>query len=82
MIYYGWLKRKSKVDTVTQFVRNARANIRYMKNFDKIKGCSYSMHLDKNVSYGKAMASKLTVDEVEWDEISNLETKSSKLQKH
>ena len=22
------------------------------------------MHLDKNVSYGKAMASKLTVDEV------------------
>ena len=52
-----------------------------MKKFDKVKGYSYSMHLDKNISYGKAMPYKLTVDEFEWDETSNLQTKSSKIEK-
>ena len=52
-----------------------------MKKFDKVKGYSYSMHLDKNFSHGKAMPYKLTVDEFEWDETSNLQTKSSKIEK-
>ena len=81
MIYYWWLKRKSKVESATQSVGHAKANNKYMKKFDKIKSYSYSMHLDKNISYGKAMAYKLTVDEFEWDETSNLQTKPSKIEK-
>ena len=55
------IEKESKVESVTQSVRHAKEN-KHMKNFDKIKGSSYSIYLDKNVSYGKAMADKLTVD--------------------
>ena len=59
------MKGKSKVEPVTQSVRHAKANHKYVKNFDKTKVSSYSMYLDKDISYGKAMANKLTVDEFE-----------------
>ena len=46
----------------------ARANNKYMKNYDKSIASSYLMYLDGNNLYGWAMCKKLPVSNSEWAE--------------
>ena len=49
--------------------RNAKANNKYMKNYDKNKESSYIEYLDANNFYGWAMSRKLPVDGFKWKKI-------------
>ena len=46
--------------------RHAKANNKYMKDYDKKKKCSYIQYLDANNLYGKAMTEKLAVRGFKW----------------
>ena len=46
--------------------RHAKANNRYMKNYDKNKESSYIQYLDAHNLYGWAMSQKLPVNGFKW----------------
>ena len=46
--------------------RHAKANNKYMKNYDKNKESSYIQYLDTNNLYGWAMSQKLTLNGFKW----------------
>ena len=48
-------------------LRYAKANNKYMKNYNKSIKSSYLMYLDANDLYGWAMSKKLPVNGVKWE---------------
>ena len=48
--------------------RHAKANNKYMKNYDESKESSYIQYLDANNLYGWAMSQKLPVNDFKWIE--------------
>ena len=56
--------------------RNAKANNRYLKNYDKSKESSYIQYLDANNLYGAAMSEKLPINGFKWvNDISGINKK-------
>ena len=54
--------------------RHAKANNKYMKDYDKNKESSFLIYTDYNNLYGKEMSEKLPVDGFEWvDDISEID---------
>ena len=49
--------------------RCAKANNKYMKNYNKNKELLYIQYLDANNLYGWAMYQKLPVDDFKWGKI-------------
>ena len=48
--------------------RYAKANNKYMKNYDEIRESSYIQYLDANNLYGWAISQKLPVNDFKWTE--------------
>ena len=55
-------------------LRHAKANNKYMKDYDENKDDSFLIYTDYNNLYGKAISEKLPVDGFEWiDDISKID---------
>ena len=50
------------------FYRYAKANDKYLKNYDKIKESSYFKYWNVIISYGWAMSKKLPISDFKWFE--------------
>ena len=66
------MKKELELEYVTQYI-DAKANNKYMKNYDKDIECnsvvsSYRIYLDENNFYGYAMSQKLPVNGFKWEE--------------
>ena len=61
--------------------RYAKANNKYLKNYDKNKESSYIRYLDANNLFGWAMSQKLPVYGFKWVKYINLNKKHDKLKK-
>ena len=64
MICYWWLKKALRAYQATH--RCAKANNKYMKNYDKNNESSYLKYLDANNLYWWAMPQKLPVNGFKW----------------
>ena len=54
--------------------KHAKANNKYMKDYDERKESSFLIYTDYNNIYGKAVSEKLPVDGFEWvDDISEID---------
>ena len=60
------MKQELEVECVNQYMY-ARANNKYMKNYNKSNESSYLMYLDANNLYGRAMSQKLSVNGFKWE---------------
>ena len=56
----------------------AKANNKYMKNYDKNKESSYLIYLDANNMYGEGMSQKLPIDGFKWIDTSLIDKKINK----
>lgn len=72
---YQFFQIRGGISIITH--RHAKANHKYMKNYDKSKPTSYIIYLDANNLYGKAMIQFLPYRGFRWmndEEIQNLNT--------
>ena len=59
--------------------RHAKANNKYMKNYDKNKDSPYIQYFDANNLYGGAMSQKLPVNGFKWiKDVTEIDEKSTK----
>ena len=69
---FVWMGNVSKIACIRGGIyhaihRYAKANNKYMNNYDKNKESSYIQYLDANNLYGWAMSQKLPVDGFKWE---------------
>ena len=66
LICYWWLKQEPEYICQSTH-RYAKANSKYIKNYDKKIESSYLTYLDANNLYGWAMSKKLPVNGFKWE---------------
>ena len=69
MICYWWLKKGARGGIYYVIYRYAKANNKYMKNYDKKIESSYHMYLDTKNLYGWTMSQKLPINVFKGKEI-------------